>query len=336
MVLTALFALSFSTETLGLAYEIPHQNYIAPALMLLIGIGIDLSKYVFWSSSSKSFYYLLLSVVLVLFSWTASVAFFSTQNDATLNQERKATASYLALKFELDALDITIAQKRSLILNKTGSKFHDQWEDSERLASELEQLNAKRKDLMAKEAETGLAEAQRKIPSMALFLTLARWLDWHVDTVRNFSYAVLGLIIEVSSLGLISLVPLYKATQKISEDVVLEADGNCGHDVANSVANILLNDEEGDIVEKAGEIETERKIIPRTEEGERLIDDIQFGRIKPVVRHVLDSKCYKLKHSEIKEIFEELKERGVITSAAKNSYRLSVMHHQDRCNINAI
>lgn len=85
MILTALFALSFSglqviQSDAGLSgaqatASVNGFELLSAGLMIAVGIAIDSSKYLFWSRAHHPGF-IALSLGLVIFSWLASLAFF--------------------------------------------------------------------------------------------------------------------------------------------------------------------------------------------------------------------------------------------------------------------
>ena len=203
MSLTALFALSFSTDHLGLPFSLPYEHWIAPALMVVVGLSLDSIKYVFWATGLRSFQ--LASLVLVIFSWCASVAFFITQDDSKIDQARKKTPEYLAYQSQLSSLQREIRQKEQLTANRTQSQFHKQWEEGERLSNELGGLNDQLTTLLKSESSIGVDSVKQNMTSSAFFNGIGHWVQLTGTEVRNLFYAVLALLLELGSIGMVSL-----------------------------------------------------------------------------------------------------------------------------------
>ena len=234
MCLTALFALSFSTDHLGLPFQIPGEYWIAPVLMVVVGLSLDSIKYVFWATGLTVFQ--LGSLVLVVFSWCASVAFFITQDDSKLNNVRKETPAYLSYQTKVDSLQREIRQKEQLIVKRTSSQFHKQWAEGERLSNELIQLNQDLSNLLKAEASIGVSEARRSMTSSAFFNGLGQWFGQTGITVRNVFYAILALLLELGSIGMVSLSYQHKIKKS---DVTQSTDSS--EKPSNSSSNSEFN-----------------------------------------------------------------------------------------------
>ena len=78
MLLTGLFAMSLSGSDFDSVIETQNRVYaiFMTGLFVLIGCCIDVGKYLFWAKRQISQYFKALSLVLRIFSWLASCAFF--------------------------------------------------------------------------------------------------------------------------------------------------------------------------------------------------------------------------------------------------------------------
>ena len=203
MVLTALFALSFSTSSLGLPFSVPGEAIIAPVLMVVVGVSLDAIKYLFWGTGT--FHFQISSLVLVFFSWAASVAFFVTQDDAKVERARVNTPAYQAYLVEKNALEQQISQKAALVELKSNSQFHKQWQESERLSNELVILSEQLNQLLLDGGQIGFLQAKGQLTSSAFFDGIGRIANVPGETIRNVFFAVLALLLELGSIGMISL-----------------------------------------------------------------------------------------------------------------------------------
>ena len=203
MILTALFALSFSTDSLGLPFSVPGEAIIAPVLMVIVGLSLDAIKYLFWGSGV--FHYQLSSLVLVFFSWAASVAFFVTQDDAKVERARIQSPEYHAYLAEKSGLERQIEQKTALVELKSSSQFHKQWKESERLSNEVGELSDRLNRVLLTGQTIGLDQAKSQLTSSAFFDGLGNAIQESGDTVRNAFFAILALLLELGSIGVISL-----------------------------------------------------------------------------------------------------------------------------------
>lgn len=269
MVLTGLFAVSFSSpgEPLG-----PRATF-GPGLMVLIGLGIDLSKYVFWRSRSAHIAFFTLSLLLVMFSWAASVAFFVTQEAQGIEKVRTESASYHAHRIAIDSLGQEIAAKQVLVDKRLGSRYHDQWDKGEALSREIAVLNAKLAWLVNDSTSVGREEARRKASTSAFFLRLASALHIDADVIAVITYSMLALLIEVSALGMISL------SSTCYTEVPVTKNGNtrpCGSDISSQEA--------------------------------RLRHAILAGNTPPIARQII--RDYRMRHATVKKILKDLFDEG--------------------------
>ncbi len=198
MLLTSMFAINFSSSS-------NNQIYFNILLMLIIGIGIDLSKYLFWNNKDSNLSFLIISIVLVVFSWCASVSFFVTQERSNIEEVRILTPAYQAYLNQIQSIEQEIAKKKRLAEKRLDSRYHSQWDKSELLFNEIADLNQQLNQSIASEHTIGLDEAQRAIGTSAFFISIAELTRIKVNIVGAFFYAVLSIIIEVSSLSMINL-----------------------------------------------------------------------------------------------------------------------------------
>lgn len=269
MVLTALFALSFAP----LAEQDGLFGWLHPVLMVLTGISIDLGKYVFWHARSQHLAFLLLSCMLVIFSWAASVAFFVTQERAGIERSREETAVYHAHNSRVETLRELVVEKRQLAQKRLESKYHEQWDKSEQLLREIATIERELTDLLLAADSVGLEAAVRSRSTSAFFSALSAMSGIPASIVYVVGYAVLAMMIEVCSLGLVSLSAV---ETKQRRDPVRQ--------------------------EKTGSGDVSRETLLRR--------DILNGNVAPVTRNLI--KTYRMQHTAVKRILEELLKEGYL------------------------
>lgn len=301
MVLTACFSWSFGAGIEEGSSQL--KIYGALALLVLIGLVLDLSKYVFWSASAggKNRIYRSMAIVLMLFSWLASVAFFISSEKHKLSQVRENTAEYKAYSAKLEGLTRQISGKQRQFSQRIESKFHDQWDRSDSYSVEIKALTDEQYALILKEPKIGIETAAELVSSMAFFNSVAGFLNVDVGGVRNSFYALLALLIELCAFGLLSLCEFH------SHNARSESEG-CN---ACSMENFVhAMDEISEVVESnvAG-IE------------EQLIADIRSGKVAPVFNQLKGN--YDLSHVKIRTILTNLKEEGVLVAGARRSLQLA-------------
>lgn len=211
MLLTALFALNIgsihSSSTLS-GFSIEH--YVGLFLLIAIGLCIDISKYLFWFYRKKHGLFLLLSIVLVCFSWAASVAFFAAKEKDNIRVHQTETSQYTANKIAIISLELAIAEKRKLLEKRLSSSYHNQWDKGEKLLEEINHLNNQLKEQIAFSDRIGIEEAQSQLSTSALFTMLSSLSSLSFTSVTHIIYGLLSLIIEVCALGVMSLAQIVK------------------------------------------------------------------------------------------------------------------------------
>lgn len=302
MVLTGCFALNFSSindNSSNSAFII-----LSPFLLIAVGITLDLSKYVFWATHNKNSHegYKLLAVILMLFSWMASVAFFISSENEKINEYRKQTAEYLSYQSKLMYLDRTIEIKTDLLNKRLNSRFHEQWDKSETITQEIQDLQANRVNLIANEQSMGISEAYSNLVSMAFFNAIAEMLNLDRHTVRNVFYALLAFLIEVCALGLIGVCRLQQNKRTSNQPPSPITRDTSPRLPTADEHNILLQNEEAN----------------ENEEETRLMNDIKNGLVPPVFNQI-KALNYALSQKNIKHILQTLKNTGVLKEGPRRS-----------------
>jgi|GEM_PF-748045 len=341
MILTACFALSFGSTTGSDASKF--MKIASPVILITIGVVLDLSKYIFWGASGKEKkgVFTFLAVVLMTFSWMASVAFFVSSEDKKVTDFRKETAEYIGFQTEIEFLKSTIEQKTLQSKKRLDSKFHDQWDKSEALTSDIEALSNRLKVLIKKEPSIGLEEARDSVVSIAFFHSISEVTGSNTIVVRNMFYGLLALLIEVCAFGLISLCgrkvelePPITAHNSFVDPVLAEHINIEGNDSCKDTLlldddeNVILDPNDDDLVAPpspapySGKSLTKEKIYKYSSEELRLINDIKSEEVPPVFRRIKELD-YDITQTRIREILQELKIQGVLVQGARNSLVLA-------------
>lgn len=342
MILTACFALSFGSTT-G-SDDSQFMQIASPVILITIGVVLDLSKYIFWGASGKEKkgVFTFLAVVLMTFSWMASVAFFVSSEDKKVTDFRKETAEYTGFQTEVEFLKSTIEQKTLQSKKRLDSKFHDQWDKSEALTSDIEALSNRLKVLIKKEPSIGLEEARDSVVSIAFFHSISEVTGSNAIVVRNMFYGLLALLIEVCAFGLISLCgrkvelnsPItahnsFVEDPALAEHITIEGNDS-GKDTPSmhDEENVILDPIDDDLVAPpspalhSGKSLTKEKIYKYSSEELRLINDIKSEEVPPVFRRIKELN-YDITQTRIREILQELKIQGVLVQGARNSLVLA-------------
>ena len=306
MILTGCFALSFGSVN----SSANNTAFIlwSPILLLAVGVALDLSKYIFWAVHNKKWHqaYKLLAVILMLFSWMASVAFFITSEDEKISTFRKQTADYLSYQTQLSDLDRNIETKSQLLNNRLNSRFHDQWEKGEIITQEIQVLQQQRKTLIAQEQNIGIQDAYDHLVSLAFFNAIATMTNTDKNTVRNIFYAILALLIEVCALGLIGVCRLDK------KGLVLAAPSP---PLGSQTSALIEQRDNSQFIQDSPETLADAEIS-------RLIEDIKRGSVPPVFNQI-KALNYNLSQKDIRLTLQTLKEMGVLKEGSRRSLVLA-------------
>lgn len=304
MLLTGLFALSFSsTAHLSVPFTIVGNEFLAPVFMVVVGMGIDLSKYLFWYYRHEAVLFLVISLLLVFFSWAASVAFFLSQEQGNLALIQKDTRAYQAHQAKIHRLQQTIAEKRLLVGKRLDSRYHTQWDKAADLMQEISWLEKQLAPLIPRSDTVGVTEAQQQLSTSAFFAGLAKLLDSSITVVATTTYGVLALLIELCALGSISLAQL---VSKTSSARVFPHNAYQG---TPAIENKQTNRKDRESSATTRPIKPEKKA--------RLRADILNGTVAPIIRQIKRSG-YGLSEENIRKILQELKAQGVLVDSGRH------------------
>ena len=143
---------------------------------------------------------------------------------------------------------------------------------------------------------TGRENAAEQVPTAQFFKQVGEVLNVSVDTARIIGYGILSLLLEVSTLGMISLVQVFRADLK--EGRRANSDGK-GAFIHNSDQ---LN------------LAAQQAVI-------QLICDILSGQVPPVFRKLRAAE-YGVDHSVIQQVLKNLHAIGLLEDGKRNSYKL--------------
>ncbi len=291
MVLTGLFAVSLTGVELSQVgnTDFTIELLLTLALFVLIGICIDLGKYLYWINRFRGTYYAGMSIILTVFSLIASCAFFvSAEYDAV----EKITKSYVvsnATNTKIEAITKEISRLDKLVQNRLSSRYHDQWEEAENNTRRIRDLNVELALLQEKELENKAQYAHERVVVTRFFTSIGKILDIDAGLVRNIFYTVLALLLEMSALVSINLCYALPIEAEKKKSII---------------------DREEDSFD---EVKSVKK--------ERLISDIKTGKISPVVRRI-KSASYGLSLDDVRSILATLYNEGVLKKDKRNSYKL--------------
>ena len=297
MVLTALFAISL----VGVEFnrisqtEFSIEFTLTLALFILIGICIDLGKYLFWINRFRARYYVLMSIVLTMFSLIASFAFFVA---AEYSAVEKISSTYYFGSIQntnVEAIANEINQLEKLVENRLASRFHEQWKEAENNTKRIRELSSEMNSIQNNILVESEERAQDKLVITRFFKSVGKIANVDPGSVRNTFYITLGLLLEFSSLIMISLNTELNKDKEQCESRVQKKNGK----------------------------QTRKKINRITDSiKKRLFNDIESGEIDPVIRKIR-SAGYGLSIEAIKEVLRDLHRQRIIRKDKRNSFKMS-------------
>ena len=300
MILTGMFALSLSGisyQTLSV-FSVIDKTLLLAVLFVLIGCCIDIGKYLFWIQRQRSAYFRWLSIALMLFSWQASCAFLISSESGLLKQAQTMSVGYVTLQYRIENLDHEIKNQQQLLHNRLASRHHKQWQAGQEGVEAIATLQETRLRLIEALPSTGKETAIEQVATSHFFSQISGLLDISVGVVRMAGYGALGLLLELSTLGVISLGRTRKS-KGMNEPIEEEAEVSC----------FIPNSEQQNLA-------AQQTII-------RLTCDILSGQMPPVVRKIKTAK-YGLQLSIIQQLLKNLHQIGLLEQGKRNSYSLSV------------
>ena len=147
----------------------------------------------------------MLSLVLMVFSWLASCAFFLSSEMRLIKETQQRSPEYVSLQQEIDGLQKNIAIEEQLLNKRLGSSYHQQWEQAQNSAARIEKFHVEIAAKQSALSQVGLSSSVNQLENTKLFAAISHTLNIGLDTARTAGYAVLALLLEVSTLGMISL-----------------------------------------------------------------------------------------------------------------------------------
>jgi len=298
MLLTGLFAMSLSGADFDSAMKTgeSYQSIFMAALFILIGCCIDVGKYLFWVKRQISRYFKMLSLVLMVFSWLASCAFFLSSEMRLIKETQQRSPEYVSLQQEIDGLQKNIAIEEQLLNKRLGSSYHQQWEQAQNSAARIEKFHVEIAAKQSALSQVGLSSSVNQLETTKLFAAISHTLNIGLDTARTAGYAVLALLLEVSTLGMISLAGAEREVDSLlfprPDEPELSPDDDTAIDEAyrQKLAQLTI--------------------------------DILQGKTRPVLR-VIKSANYDLTLDQIRAVLRDLHTVGILDTDIRNSYKLS-------------
>lgn len=314
MLLTTLFAMSFAKSSTLPFLALGSVDQLSIVIMVLVGLSLDMCKYLFWSDSSLKF----LSVTLLVFSWIASVAFFISNENGMLEVKRVMSFEYEAYQEEVDSLRKEIKRKITMVEKRFSSKFHEQWDMGESMSSEIDVASRKLKTLLKKEPYIGRIKAQNDSSTYGFFKSISSMVGGSPETVRTFFYGILALLIEVCSLGMITFHNNLKIAEQDSLNKKEEVLDNAIVQVENTSEAIEAEHIHTELVV----LEAKEKTLTIDERKDILKKDILEEVIPPVISKIKQAH-YSLTDKYIREVIKEFRELKIIVDAPRKSFQLN-------------
>lgn len=202
----------------------------------------------------------------------------------------------MSLQQEIDGLQKNIAIEEQLLNKRLGSSYHRQWEQAQNSAARIERFQAEIAAKQSTLAQVGLSSSLNQLETTKLFTAISHTLNIDLDTARTVGYAVLALLLEVSTLGMISLAGAERETNSCllshpaEHEPLPDSDPAIDADCRQKLAQLTL--------------------------------DILNGKIRPVLR-VIKSADYDLSLDQIRAVLSDLHSAGILDTDIRNSYKLS-------------
>ena len=298
LLLTGLFAMSLSGTDFDrvISTEGDEWTLFMAGLFVLIGCCIDIGKYLFWVKRQVSRYFKVLSLVLMVFSWLASCAFFTSSEVRLLKEAQQRSPEYMALQQDIASLQKNRDMEERLLTIRLGSSYHKQWEQAQSHAANIANFQAKIAEKRAALSQAGLSAAKHQHDTTRLVAVISAALNISLDSARTMGYGVLALLLEVSALGMISLAEAEKRAIKLT--------------------GLLSN---------KAELPQRDDNLPNEETRQKyaqLSMDIVNGNIRPVLR-IIKRADYGLSLDQIRGVLRDLHATGILDTDIRNSYKLS-------------
>ena len=232
------------------------------------------------------------------FSWLASCAFLVSSEQHLLRESQIRSDQYVALQQKIDGTKQEIAFHERLLEKRLSSSYHSQWNHGDAIVEKIATLKINLAELTESTSDVGLDAAVKQVPTTQLFNEISQILNVNSKAIRAVGYGLLSLLLEVSTLGMISLVHAFKLDSDVNRSSLESAGGEF---------------EAGDV---------ERQDIEIQQMKARLTDDILKGSTPPVLRRI-KAADYGLGIDVIRQVLKGLYTAGVLEADKCNSYKLA-------------
>lgn len=234
----------------------------------------------------------------MVFSWLASCAFLVSSEHNLLRESQIRSDQYVALQQKISGAKQEIAFQERLLEKRLSSTYHSQWNQGEATVAKIASLKNKLAELTESSSGVGLEMAEQQVPTTRLFNEISQVLNISSKLITAVGYGLLSLLLEVSTLGMISLANTFKLDTAVNQPRFENAEN--GLDVADS----------------------ERQDVEAQQMKARLTDDIIKGNTPPVLRKILAAD-YGLGIDVIRQVLRGLYAAGILEADKRNSYKLA-------------
>lgn len=317
MLLTGLFAISFAEHSETLAF----RHMLNLGLLIAIGMCLDLCKFLFWRFHSTHVIYLVLSLALMGFSCVASIAFFVSNESASISKAQRSTPEYRAHALKVEQLQREIQQNETLAATRANSQYHEQWDKSQLLQEKIHTQTKQLAALIESSNNVGVSSARLTLTSSAFFLRMSQVLDSSFERIVIVAYSLLAIFIEVSALGLISL-STHTTTQRTRPEP--------GNDKSHDTHTSHFDQEENTHTplplahERKATIQLQNQQEQRPDALITLLDrarhDIQHGNVAPHIRQI--TSLYGIERENALRILHHLVDEGFLEKRGVRFYTI--------------
>ncbi|PHS00153.1 MAG: hypothetical protein COA78_24195 [Blastopirellula sp.] len=203
------------------------------------------------------------------------------------------TSEYKALEQRISNVSLDIASQEVLLRNRLESTYHSQWEAGQDTAENLKGLRESLAVLLGNRTLVGQQAAIREVATTQFFQQIGGSVHVETNTVRLIGYGVLSLLLELSTLGMISLAQLIK--QENNQSLQPATTDSLSPSILKREVNLSVV---------------------------TLVSDIMTGKIPPVLRKI-QSANYGIEIDITRNLLKELLQAGIIKKDKRNSYKLS-------------
>ncbi|WP_159931082.1 hypothetical protein [Oceanicoccus sp. KOV_DT_Chl] len=185
-----------------------------------------------------------------------------------------------------------------LLEKRLSSSYHTQWNQGEAAVKQIAALRLELSKLADSATDVGLDEAKQQVATTRLFNEISKALHIKSELIRAIGYGVLSVLLEVSTLGMISLVQAIKLGALVNDQCLDGAEG------------------------ESQAFDSEKQALGSEQMKAQLTDDIIKGNISPVLRRI-KSANYGLDIDAVRQVLKGLYTAGVLEADKRNSYKLA-------------